>query len=43
MDYTYQYCIGNDKIAPAELQEVLEDLMDEEFNTICEDGSIRGN
>ncbi|XP_013099124.1 pre-rRNA-processing protein TSR2 homolog [Stomoxys calcitrans] len=40
MDYTYQYCIGNDKITEGELQDVIEELMDQEFDTICEDGSV---
>lgn len=42
MDYTYQYCIGNDNITQGELQTVLEELMDEEFNTLCDDCSIPG-
>lgn len=40
MNYTYEYCIGNQNITQGELQDVLEDLMDQEFDTICEDGSI---
>ncbi|XP_017102114.2 pre-rRNA-processing protein TSR2 homolog [Drosophila bipectinata] len=40
MDYTYQYCVGNDNITQGELQEVLEELMDQEFNTLCDDNSI---
>lgn len=40
MNYTYEYCIGNENITQGELQEVIEDLMDQEFNTICEDGSV---
>uniref|UniRef100_A0A1A9X471 Pre-rRNA-processing protein TSR2 homolog n=1 Tax=Glossina brevipalpis TaxID=37001 RepID=A0A1A9X471_9MUSC len=40
MDYMYKYCIGNENISEGELQLVLEELMDEEFDTICEDGSI---
>ena len=41
MDYTYQYCIGNENITQCELQDVLEDLMDQEFNTVCQDNSIQ--
>ncbi|BFF88748.1 uncharacterized protein DMAD_07673 [Drosophila madeirensis] len=40
MDYTYQYCVGNEKITQGELQEVIEELMDQEFNTLCDDNSI---
>ncbi|KAH8247390.1 hypothetical protein KR038_003413 [Drosophila bunnanda] len=40
MDYTYQYCVGNENITQGELQEVLEELMDQEFNTLCDDNSI---
>ncbi|XP_037808408.1 pre-rRNA-processing protein TSR2 homolog [Lucilia sericata] len=40
MNYTYEYCIGNDNITQGELQDVIEDLMDQEFDTICEDGSV---
>ncbi|XP_030376434.1 pre-rRNA-processing protein TSR2 homolog [Scaptodrosophila lebanonensis] len=40
MDYTYQYCIGNENITQGELQEVIEELMDQEFNTLCDDHSI---
>lgn len=40
MDYTYQYCVGNENITQGELQEVIEELMDQEFNTLCDDHSI---
>ncbi|XP_075144875.1 pre-rRNA-processing protein TSR2 homolog [Haematobia irritans] len=40
MNYTYQYCIGNENITEGELQDVIEELMDQEFDTICEDGSV---
>ncbi|XP_039970903.1 pre-rRNA-processing protein TSR2 homolog [Bactrocera neohumeralis] len=40
MDYTYKYCIGNENITQGELQDVLEDLLDQEFDTICDDNSI---
>ncbi|XP_055854398.1 pre-rRNA-processing protein TSR2 homolog [Episyrphus balteatus] len=40
MEYTYNYCIKNDKITEGELQDVIEDLMDQEFNTLCDDNSI---
>ncbi|XP_054744576.1 pre-rRNA-processing protein TSR2 homolog [Anastrepha obliqua] len=40
MEYTYKYCIGNENITQGELQDVLEELLDQEFDTICEDNSI---
>ncbi|TDG45748.1 hypothetical protein AWZ03_007886 [Drosophila navojoa] len=40
MDYTYEYCVGNENITQGELQEVIEELMDQEFNTLCDDHSI---
>lgn len=40
MNYTYEYCVHNDNITQGELQDVVEELMDQEFDTICEDGSI---
>lgn len=40
MNYTYEYCVGNENITQGELQEVIEELMDQEFDTICEDGSV---
>ncbi|XP_036345988.1 pre-rRNA-processing protein TSR2 homolog [Rhagoletis pomonella] len=40
MEYTYKYCIGNENITQGELQDVVEELLDQEFDTICEDGSI---
>lgn len=40
MEYTYEYCVGNENITQGELQEVIEELMDQEFNTLCDDHSI---
>lgn len=42
MNYVYEYCIGNDNITQSEIQEILEDIMDEEYDTICEDDSAKG-
>lgn len=42
MDYIFRYCVINEDITPGELQEVVEELMDQEFDTICQDGSILG-
>lgn len=43
MNYMSQYCICNDRIEVEEIQEVLEDILDEEFDTVCEDDSPKGN
>ncbi|KAH8358991.1 hypothetical protein KR093_003666 [Drosophila rubida] len=40
MDYTFEYCVGNENITEGELQDVIEELMDQEFNTLCDDHSI---
>ncbi|KAH8312133.1 hypothetical protein KR044_009512 [Drosophila immigrans] len=40
MNYTYEYCVGNENITEGELQDVIEELMDQEFNTLCDDHSI---
>lgn len=42
VNYVYEYCIGNDNITQAEIQEILVEIMDEEFDTICEDNSPFG-
>lgn len=42
MNYVYEYCIGNDNVSQSEIQEILEDIMDQEFDTICEDNSAIG-
>lgn len=38
----YDYCLANERASAYDIQEVLEEIMDQEFNTICEDGSIEG-
>lgn len=42
MNYVYEYCIGNDNVTQSEIQELLEDILDEEYDTICEDNSPVG-
>lgn len=37
-----KYCLSDADITVTEIEEAIEDIMDEEFNTICEDDSIRG-
>lgn len=43
MDYVCQYCLSNNNLQPSELRDVLEDILEEEFNTVCEDNSPSGN
>lgn len=42
MNYVYEYCIGNDNVTQSEIQEILDEIMDQEFDTICEDNSTIG-
>lgn len=37
-----QYCICNDHIQIEDIQDALEEIMDQEFDTICEDESPKG-
>lgn len=37
-----QYCLYEPNVQVEDIQEALEDIMDEEFDTVCEDGSPRG-
>lgn len=41
-DYIFKYCTQNDNITPSELVDILNDVIDEEFDTICEDNSVNG-
>lgn len=41
-DYVFNYCTQNDNIHVSELVEILNEIMDDEFNTICEDNSTNG-
>lgn len=40
MNYVFEYCTGNVKIDQDDLQEKMEEIMDQEFDALCEDGSI---
>lgn len=42
VNYMAQYCLSDVSIAVADIEEALEDIMDEEFDTICEDNSVKG-
>jgi len=39
MDYMTQYCLNEQNVQISDIQDVLEDIMDEEFDTVCEDNS----
>lgn len=42
MNYMTQFCLYENNLDIYKIQEALEDLMDEEFETICEDDSPKG-
>ncbi|XP_025836144.1 uncharacterized protein LOC112906377 [Agrilus planipennis] len=39
IDYMAKYCLCEENVQINDIAEALEDILDEEFNTICEDGS----
>ncbi|XP_035919677.1 uncharacterized protein LOC118517545 [Anopheles stephensi] len=41
IDYVTSYCTENKHVDAIDLREVLEEIMDQEFETICEDDSIQ--
>lgn len=42
IDYVTSYCTENKNVDAIDLREVLEEIMDQEFETICEDESTQG-
>lgn len=42
MEYITQFCLQNNGISQSDVEDCLEDMMEQEFETICEDGSIKG-
>lgn len=40
--YIFNYCTQNDNIQQQEMVDILNEIMDEEFNAICEDNSTIG-
>lgn len=42
MNYMTEYCCANDRMDPHDLTVVLDELMDEEFETWCQDNSTQG-
>lgn len=42
MNYMVQYCLYEPNIDATNIEEALEDILDEEFETICEDSSPKG-
>lgn len=41
-DYVFNYCTKNENVDESEIAEILNDIIDEEFDTICEDNSVNG-
>ncbi|KAK9719670.1 Pre-rRNA-processing protein TSR2 [Popillia japonica] len=41
IDYIIQYCTSENDLELEDIEDVLDDIMDQEFNTICEDNSIK--
>lgn len=37
-----QYCLYESNVDPNGIEEALDDILDQEFDTICEDGSTKG-
>lgn len=42
MNYTFEFCTKNENCSQSDIQELLEDVMDQEFESICDDSSIEG-
>lgn len=42
IDYVSNYCLNSENVQQADIKEELEDMLDEEFDTICEDDSPSG-
>lgn len=42
INYITCYCTENKKVDSYDLREVMEEIMDQEFETICEDESVDG-
>ncbi|KAK9871433.1 hypothetical protein WA026_012808 [Henosepilachna vigintioctopunctata] len=40
-DYMVKYCLYESNVQVEDIQDALDDIMDEEFNTICEDNSTK--
>lgn len=40
-NYVTEFCLSNNNIESENIQDVLDDLLDEEFDTICEDNSTK--
>lgn len=42
INYITCYCTENKRVDAYDLREVMEEIMDQEFETICEDESVKG-
>lgn len=40
--YMKEYCVSDSRVDAENIQDAIEDLMDEEFDTVCEDESPKG-
>lgn len=38
----YEYCTQNENLSQLDVTTTLEEIMDQEFDTICDDNSISG-
>lgn len=43
MNWVGEYCLGQENLDVDDITEALEDILDEEFSTVCEDNSPKGN
>jgi len=41
VDYVVECCVSNPKVDEENLNDLMEDIMDQEFDTICDDNSIK--
>ena len=42
MNYIAEYCTCNDNLSVHDVQDTLEEIMDQEFEAVCDDNSISG-
>lgn len=42
LEHLVDYCGNTSNIEQEDIEDYLEDVMDQEFNTVCEDNSISG-
>lgn len=42
-DYVFNYCTQNDNVDEREISDILGEILNDEFETICEDNSVEGD